>query len=265
MSGEAGRVDGLAGDKRGRFAITVKHRGCRIGSRWAPVQIAVFLAESRRRQLQAAEVFVVEENVVEDGAGMTRPSAAEGVEIDPAISRKFAASLGGIKSFHQIFLLRLDSPPGKLTCRWLDCAIIGWTRSRKGDTMTFGDWLIKISRLAMRNTAETKRSGVRRQPGKRRLRLEKLDDRRLLAVLAYDLFQSTLHDQPLSSYVSGYDDPGGNVTFQATTCPAHGSLTFAADGSFGFTPNAGYVGLASFTFVATSGPDADTATATIEV
>lgn len=97
--------------------------------------------------------------------------------------------------------------------------------------------------------------------------LEELDDRRLLAVIAHDLYQSTLHDQPLSSYVSGHDDQGGNVTFQATTCPANGSLTFAADGSFVFTPTAGRsgLGLASFTFVATNGSDSDTGTATIEV
>lgn len=59
-----------------------------------------------------------------------------------------------------------------------------------------------------------------------------MEDRRLLAVFAYDSSQAMTHGQVLQSYANGHDDQMGTVTFSNLTAPAYGSLTFSTDGSF---------------------------------
>ena len=55
---------------------------------------------------------------------------------------------------------------------------------------------------------------------------------------------------------------GGALTATKITAPAHGQLTFNANGSFVYTPNAGFYGTDSFTYTATDG-NATSAPATV--
>ena len=57
---------------------------------------------------------------------------------------------------------------------------------------------------------------------------------------------------------------GGTLTAVLGTRPAHGSLTLNADGSFSYTPNAGFWGTDSFTYTATDG-HATSAPATVTI
>jgi hypothetical protein len=107
--------------------------------------------------------------------------------------------------------------------------------------------------------------GKRRRPGRRRMFLEAMEHRRLLTVTAFDSSESVLHDQGVSSYIGGYDMMGEPVTFGATSGPSNGSLTLSSDGSFQYTPNAGFVGSDSFDFEASSINGADSGTVTINV
>ncbi|MCA9155073.1 MAG: cadherin-like domain-containing protein [Planctomycetales bacterium] len=74
-----------------------------------------------------------------------------------------------------------------------------------------------------------------------------------------------LHDQSVSSYVTGYDDLCDPVSFRNLSSPANGSLTFNSDGSFDYAPNAGFVGSDSFDFEVSNGTDTDSGTVTIDV
>jgi VCBS repeat-containing protein len=62
------------------------------------------------------------------------------------------------------------------------------------------------------------------------------------------------------------DANGDLLTAEVDTPPASGSLTFNGDGSFTYTPNAGFVGTDSFTYTAGDGSQlSNTATVTISV
>lgn len=62
------------------------------------------------------------------------------------------------------------------------------------------------------------------------------------------------------------DPDGDGLTARLVTDPAHGSVTLAADGSFRYQPDAGFVGVDSFTYVADDGGTTSaTATVTITV
>jgi VCBS repeat-containing protein len=82
---------------------------------------------------------------------------------------------------------------------------------------------------------------------------------------------STPQDTPLQITAPGVlgndSDPDGDaLTVQLASPPAHGALTLNADGSFVYTPTAGYSGADSFTYVAWDGTMASTpATVTIAV
>jgi VCBS repeat-containing protein len=66
--------------------------------------------------------------------------------------------------------------------------------------------------------------------------------------------------------VSGADNfENAARTLTAVGTPAHGSVTFAADGSITYTPNANYSGSDSFTYTVTSGGVTETATITINL
>jgi hypothetical protein len=85
------------------------------------------------------------------------------------------------------------------------------------------------------------------------------------------------YDDPANWLAS--DEPGGTpgtgtgvtgavdyLMAQLVTGPEHGSLTLHDDGSFEYTPDEGYVGPDSFTYVASDGDaDSNEATVTIEV
>jgi VCBS repeat-containing protein len=61
-------------------------------------------------------------------------------------------------------------------------------------------------------------------------------------------------------------DPNGDMlTATLVSSPTNGSLTFDADGSFNYTPAAGFTGTDSFTYNVTDGSLNSTATATIDV
>ncbi|HRK23386.1 MAG TPA: Ig-like domain-containing protein [Beijerinckiaceae bacterium] len=62
------------------------------------------------------------------------------------------------------------------------------------------------------------------------------------------------------------DPDGDSLTFCATTAPANGTVVVNANGSFTYTPNAGFVGTDSFTYCLTDSQGAsDSAVATITV
>ncbi len=72
---------------------------------------------------------------------------------------------------------------------------------------------------------------------------------------------------PASSIQSGLQDPEGDaLTVAVARGPQNGSVVMLADGSFVYTPNAGFVGTDWFTYTANDGSlDSDTRTITIDV
>src|SRR5207253_2221981 len=88
---------------------------------------------------------------------------------------------------------------------------------------------------------------------------------------AYTADQDTALTVPAAAGVLANDaDPdvadAGHLTAALVSGPAHGSLTLSADGSFTYTPAAGYVGPDSFTYQATDGIDpSSVATVTLSV
>jgi VCBS repeat-containing protein len=79
------------------------------------------------------------------------------------------------------------------------------------------------------------------------------------AIEANDDFYSTLEGQTLTiSAATGVlandvSATGSALTAIISTQPTNGSLTLNSDGSFSYTPNAGFIGSDSFTYVATDG------------
>lgn len=69
-------------------------------------------------------------------------------------------------------------------------------------------------------------------------------------------------DTGLQGTVSATDADNDNLTFALGTGPAHGVLTFHADGTYAYTPDDNYFGADSFTFTANDGTH-DSAAATI--
>ncbi|WP_172300496.1 Ig-like domain-containing protein [Pseudoruegeria sp. HB172150] len=71
---------------------------------------------------------------------------------------------------------------------------------------------------------------------------------------------------PVSDLLNNDSDPeGGVLTLLEVTQPSHGSLTENGDGTYTYTPDAGFSGTDSFTYTISDGNSADTATATITV
>ena len=88
------------------------------------------------------------------------------------------------------------------------------------------------------------------------------------APVALDDTASTVHNTVLNASVTGNDsDPEGNtLTYSLTSGPAHGSVTVNANGTYTYTPTAGYVGADSFTYTANDGNGGtDTAVVNITV
>jgi VCBS repeat-containing protein len=82
---------------------------------------------------------------------------------------------------------------------------------------------------------------------------------------------SVVHDTVLTVAAPGVlgndtDDDGDTLTAVLQTGPTSGTLALNSDGSFTYTPNAGFVGPDSFTYVANDGvDDSNVATVTIDV
>ncbi len=89
--------------------------------------------------------------------------------------------------------------------------------------------------------------------------------------VANDDAYSTDEDAPLTVDPAGVldndvDEDGDPLTAILVTGPEHGTLTFADDGSFTYTPNADWYGTDTFTYLADDGQfDSNEATVTIEV
>jgi large repetitive protein len=73
------------------------------------------------------------------------------------------------------------------------------------------------------------------------------------APIADDQNTSTLYQTVLVGQVSAYDPNADALVFSVVSPTDHGILIFNADGSYRYTPNAGYVGNDSFSFIASDG------------
>ena len=78
------------------------------------------------------------------------------------------------------------------------------------------------------------------------------------------------HDQPLVVSAPGVliddsDPDGDTLTVSLNGQPQNGTVTLNADGSFTYTPDAGFIGEDEFTYTATDGPAITTGTATVTV
>ncbi|HVX64538.1 MAG TPA: cadherin-like domain-containing protein, partial [Pirellulales bacterium] len=102
---------------------------------------------------------------------------------------------------------------------------------------------------------------LRRRRRVRNAQLEALDKRLVLSgsppVAANDLF-AVQQDTPLSITAPGLltndsDPEGDSLTASLFSGPAHGTLALQADGSFSYTPDAGFAGVDSFTYQADDG------------
>jgi VCBS repeat-containing protein len=113
-------------------------------------------------------------------------------------------------------------------------------------------------------TLKKSRAADRRRQYERRsfLRLERLEDRMVLSgaspVAVNDLYQSMI-DQPLAIdaaagvLANDTDAEADALTANLFSGPANGSVTLNADGSFNYTPNAGFTGVDSFVYYANDG------------
>ncbi len=108
----------------------------------------------------------------------------------------------------------------------------------------------------IRKSRRNVRSALRKN-----LRIESLENRSVLSgaspMAVNDLFQ-TLVDQPYTSSVGAVlandtDAEGDTLTASLFNGPANGTLEFNADGSFVYTPNAGFSGVDSFLYQANDG------------
>ena len=100
--------------------------------------------------------------------------------------------------------------------------------------------------------------------------VETLEDRRLLSVAAVSDLYQVVQENPIAVVAPGVlanDElgSGNELTVSSNTNPMHGSLSVAPDGSFTYTPTAGYIGPDSFTYTATDGVAFDQTTVTLDV
>ena len=124
------------------------------------------------------------------------------------------------------------------------------------------------SSVSARRKTDLRKSG---QDVNRRnfLRLETLETRWAMAAVAMnDVFHTGI-DQPLDVSSPGVlaNDTGMvgmPMSAQLFSGPAHGDLTFNADGSFSYLPNAGFEGMDSFVYTADDG-DANSLLAAVTI
>jgi VCBS repeat-containing protein len=122
-------------------------------------------------------------------------------------------------------------------------------------------------------TSRNNRLTTRRRCTSRKnfLRLERLENRLALATVAANDFFHDLVDQPLDIGAAGVltndtTDSGQPLSAGLFSGPAHGTLSLGDDGSFHYVPEAGFMGLDSFLYVASDGAsDSMLAAVTIDV
>src|SRR5262249_35977939 len=90
------------------------------------------------------------------------------------------------------------------------------------------------------------------------------------APVANDFGLSLVHDRtlnitPADLLAHASDADGDDLTVSAVGSPSHGSLQPEANGSWTYTPNAGYTGTDSFTYQVSDGALTATATVTLTV
>ncbi|MEQ1543170.1 MAG: putative Ig domain-containing protein [Novosphingobium sp.] len=73
------------------------------------------------------------------------------------------------------------------------------------------------------------------------------------APVAQDGSASGTEDAPITGQVAATDADGNALTYSLVTGPAHGTITFNANGSYTYTPGSDYNGADSFTFRASDG------------
>lgn len=73
------------------------------------------------------------------------------------------------------------------------------------------------------------------------------------APVAQDAAASGSEDTPITGQVAATDADGNALTYSLVTGPAHGTITFNANGSYTYTPGTDYNGADSFTFRASDG------------
>jgi len=66
---------------------------------------------------------------------------------------------------------------------------------------------------------------------------------------------STPFEEPVDGVATGTDPDGDALTFSLVTEPTNGTIVFNPDGTFTYTPNDGFEGTDSFTFIANDGTD----------
>ena len=95
------------------------------------------------------------------------------------------------------------------------------------------------------------------------------DSTPIVIVDAVDDAETTAKDTPKTASVTANDAYPDNSTFAKASDPTHGTVTVNANGTYTYTPNAGYVGTDSFTYtVCLPSPDqavCDTATVVIGI
>jgi len=125
-----------------------------------------------------------------------------------------------------------------------------------------------------RVTAPSNRHATRatnRRNAARRLRMESLEARSLLAVVASNDVYAAVEDTPLvvaSPGVLDNDTDPNNDGLSAFVVdnPTHGTLSLNSDGSFSYTPSANFFGADTFTYQASDGQaDSNIAAVTINV
>ncbi len=86
--------------------------------------------------------------------------------------------------------------------------------------------------------------------------------------VAYDTWRNTPLIVPAPGVLAAAADPAGQpLTAHLALAPTHGTLSLNADGSFGYIPDAGFVGVDAFAFIVRNadGLESDPAVATITV
>ncbi|SHN32440.1 Ig-like domain-containing protein, partial [Chitinophaga sp. CF418] len=76
--------------------------------------------------------------------------------------------------------------------------------------------------------------------------------------------KTTNQDTPVNGAVSGTDPDGDALTFTKGTDPAHGSVVVNTDGTYTYTPAAGYTGTDNFTIIINDG-NGGTTTVTVNI
>jgi VCBS repeat-containing protein len=131
-----------------------------------------------------------------------------------------------------------------------------------------------VRSILNRVTAPSNRSATRaanRHSAARRLRMESLEGRSLLAVVASDDVYAAVEDTPLVVAAPGVLDNDANSNEDDLSAilvdnPGHGTLSLNSDGSFSYTPNVNFFGTDTFTYQASDGQvDSNIAAVTINV